>query len=99
MTDALNGQRMSAGAGFKMVYAGVLVILVPGILLWSFSLACRRFLRAPRRATGGLLVSWPRPAFCLSWPSCGYGRLRRDTGAGCGFRRPWHWFSPPPAQL
>lgn len=34
MTDALNGQRMSAGAGFKMVYAGVLVILVPGILLW-----------------------------------------------------------------
>lgn len=34
MTDALNGQRRSAGAGFKMVYAGVLVVLAPGILLW-----------------------------------------------------------------
>ena len=34
MTDALNGQRRSAAAGFKMVFVGALMILAPGIVLW-----------------------------------------------------------------
>ena len=49
MTDALNGQRMSAGAGFKMVYAGV---------LWSWLLgSCFGPSRWPVGAFSGRLAA------------------------------------------
>jgi hypothetical protein len=56
MTDALNGQRRSARAGFKMVYAGVLVFLTPGILLWVLLDGLSTLSPGPSPGNGWLVV-------------------------------------------
>jgi chromate transport protein ChrA len=86
VTGALNGQARPAGAGFMAVYAGVLVILAPGILLWVV-LAGLSALSPGASSRNGWLVVLVAAASVLSVVAY----IRIGKAATSHLR--WLWFS------
>jgi chromate transport protein ChrA len=86
VTGALNGQTRPAGAGFMAVYAGGLVILAPGILLWVVLAGLSAFSPGASSRNGWLVVL---VAAASGLSVVAYLRI----GKSATRRLRWLWFS------